>query len=59
MPQFVLVAATGLVAYAAWRLMQREMRRVSVRLSEVRVRNDVDFGTRLVRDADGVYRPER
>ncbi len=59
MPQALLVAATGLVAYATWRLVRREMARVAGRLAEVRVPSRPAEGVRLVCDADGVYRPER
>lgn len=58
MPQVLLVAAAGLAAVAAYRLVRREMGRVAGRLAEVRVPVDPDLPKRLVRDADGVYRPE-
>ena len=58
MPQVLLVAAAGLAAVAAYRFVRREMGRVSERLAEVRVPVDIDRPKRLVRDADGVYRPE-
>lgn len=58
MPQVLMVAAAGAVAYATWRLVRREMSRVSERLAEVRVPVTNDRPKRLVRDADGVYRPE-
>jgi uncharacterized OsmC-like protein len=59
MPQFVLVAAAGAAAYAAYRMLRREMGRVAERLAEVRVPMERDEPTSLVRGADGVYRPER
>lgn len=59
MPQFVLVAAAGAAAYAAYRLLRREMGRVADRLTEVRVPVEIDTPTPLVRGTDGVFRPER
>ncbi|WP_333822069.1 hypothetical protein [Pinisolibacter sp.] len=59
MPQFLLVAAAGAAAYTAYRVLRREMTRVSARLAEVRVSPERDTTARLVRGADGVYRPER
>jgi uncharacterized OsmC-like protein len=59
MPQFLLVAAAGAAVYTAYRVLRREMGRVSERLAEVRVHADFDRPTRLVRGADGVFRPER
>lgn len=59
MPQVLLVAAAGMAAYTAYRFLRREMGRVGERLAEIRVPNDYEVGTRLVRGADGVYRPER
>jgi hypothetical protein len=59
MPQFVLVAAAGAAAYAAYRMLRREMGRVADRLAEVRVPVEIDTPKQLVRGTDGVYRPER
>ncbi len=59
MPQVVLIAAAGAVAYAAYRMIRREIGRAAVRLAEQRVPVEIDRPQRLVRDADGVYRPER
>lgn len=58
MPQFLVVAAAGAAAYAAYRLVRREMIRVAGRLAEVRVPVDLDMPKRLVRGEDGVFRPE-
>ena len=58
MPQFLLAAAVGAVAYAAWKLIGREMGRVAGQLTEARARPEAREPARLVRDADGVYRPE-
>lgn len=58
MPQVLLVAAAGMAAYAAYRVLRREMVRVAERVAEVRVRTDGESPKRLVRDPDGVYRPE-
>jgi hypothetical protein len=59
MPQFLLVAAAGAAAYAAYRMVRREMIRVGGRLAEVRVSREPTQPAHLVRGADGVYRPER
>ncbi len=59
MPQFLLVAAAGAAAYAAYRVVRREMIRVGERLAEVRVPREIGEAPSLVRGADGVYRPER
>jgi hypothetical protein len=59
MPQFLLVAAAGAAAYTAYRVLRREMSRVSAHLAEVRVTPERDTPARLVRGADGVFRPER
>lgn len=58
MQQVLVATAVGLAAVAAFRLLRREMTRVSDRLSEVRVPTEIDAGPRLVRGVDGVYRPE-
>ena len=58
MPQLVLVAAAGAAAYAAYRMLRREMGRVADRLAEVRVPVEIDEPKSLVRGTDGVYRPE-
>lgn len=58
MPQFLLVAAAGAAAYTAYRMLRREMGRVAGRLAEVRVPTELGEPARLVRGADGVYRPE-
>lgn len=58
MPQVILIAAAGMAVYAGYRVLRREMGRVAERLAEVRVPQDHDLPKRLVRDADGVYRPE-
>ena len=58
MPQVLLVAAAGMAAFAAYRVLRREMGRVAERLAEVRVAVDAEPPKRLVRDGDGVYRPE-
>jgi hypothetical protein len=58
MPQFLLAAAVGAVAYTAFRVIRREMDRVAGRLAEVRVTGDPDAPKSLVRGSDGVYRPE-
>lgn len=59
MPQAVLLAAVGIVAVVAYRLIRREMQRVGVTLAEIRTPPAILPGTRLVRGADGVYRPEQ
>lgn len=59
MPQIVLIAAAGAAAYTAWRVIRRELGRAAGRIAEVRVPVEIDRPQRLVRDADGVYRPER
>ena len=58
MPQVLLVAAAGMAAYAAYRVLRREMGRVAGRVAEVRVPTEAEPPKRLVRDPDGVYRPE-
>lgn len=58
MPQFLLVAAAGAAVYTAYRVLRREMQRVAGQLAEVRVPAEVEAPARLVRGADGVYRPE-
>jgi hypothetical protein len=59
MPQSLVYAAVGVAAFAAWRLVRRQMDRVGATLSEIRVSADPEIGARLVRGADGIYRPER
>ena len=59
MPQAMLFAAVGVAAVVAYRLIRREMLRVADTLAEVRAPREIRRGGRLVRDADGIYRPER
>lgn len=58
MPQVLLIAAAGVAAYTAYRVLRREMGRVGERLAGTRVPVDIGEPKRLVRDADGVFRPE-
>ncbi len=58
MSQSLVYAAVGAVAFAAWRLLRREMDRVAERMAEVRVPVDPVRGIRLVRGDDGVWRPD-
>ncbi len=62
MPHVILIVALGLAGGALWRLMRREMNRVAETLGEVRaearVPTEIVGGPRLLRGADGVYRPE-
>lgn len=58
MPQVLLIAAAGVAAYTAYRVLRREMGRVGERLAGTRVPAEVSEPKRLVRDADGVFRPE-
>lgn len=58
MPQLMIFAAVGLGLTAAWKLVRREMGRVEETLAEVRVPTRANVGVRLVRGADGVFRPE-
>jgi hypothetical protein len=57
MPQSLVYAAVATAAFAAWRLLRREMDRVAERMAEVRVPVDPVRGIRLVRGDDGIWRP--
>jgi hypothetical protein len=58
MPQLLIFTAVGLGLTLAWRLVRREMDRVEETLAEVRVPTRTNAPARLVRGADGVFRPE-